>query len=309
MLKKIFIWWWIFVLFLINLPYLLSFYDNYNWQQLFEQKKYDLAIKKFTQANNVEWIYDIWNTLYKQWKYEDSIKTYLSILWTWKNELNFRLNHNLWNAYYRFWEKQTNINLKKWYWEKAVTYYQKALKIKYDEQTKDNLEFVLNKLKDLKNQKNNKQQQKQQNKNWQKKDNKQQTQNQNWQKKNSQNKQGQWKKQENKNWKKNSSSKNWQKQWEKKENKSAQWNWNKSKAGKKNWAQTAWRQQNKPQTPEQKQQAQMMKALQEYQKNLKLQQKRNMQNYGKVYQPPRSNDPFDDPFFTWMPKQNNVKDW
>ena len=306
MLKKIFILVWILLLGFINLPYLKSFYNNWTGKQLFEQKKYDLAQKKFSQANNIEWIYNIWNTFYKQWKYVDSIKTYLSILWTWKNELNFRLNHNIGNAYYRFWQQQNDVNLKKWYWEKAVLYYQNALKIKYDKQTKDNLEFVLKKLKDLKN---NKQNQKQQQKNWQKKD-QQQNKNGSWKKKDNQNKQ--WKKQESKNWnkQKNASSKNWEKQWEKKQNQWQQWwNKNKSKTGKKSKAQTAWEKKNKPMTEKEKQQAQMMKALQKYQKNLEKEQKQNMQNYGKVYQPPRSNDPFNDPFFTWLPSQNNVKDW
>jgi len=308
MLKKIFIWWWILILLLINLPYLLSFYDNYTWKQFFEQKKYDLAKEKFSQANNIEWIYNIWNTLYKQGKCEDSIKTYLSILWTWKNDLNFKLNYNIANAYYRYGEKQTDVNLEKWYWLKAVDYYKKALKIKYDQQAKDNLEFILKKLKDLENQKNNKQ--KKQNQQWQK-NKKQQSQKQNWQKKGNQNKQGQWKKKDSKNQdkQKNPSSKNWQNQWEKKKNQAQWWNWNKSKTQKKNWKQTAWARQNKPQTEEEKRQAQMMKALQEYQKNLKKQQKQNMWNYGKVYQIPRSNDPFDDPFFTWMPRENNIKDW
>jgi len=301
MLKKIFIWFWVIILVLVNFPYLLSFYNNWKWREYFEQKKYDLAKEKFSQTADFEWIYNLWNTYYKQWKYEDSIKTYLSILWTWKNDLNFKLNYNLWNAYYRYGESQENLSLKRWYWLKAVDYYKQALKIKYDQQAKDNLEFVLNKLKDLG--KNNKQQQ---NKQEQKKQNKKQ----NWQKKDGQKKE--WQKKNSKNWKKqnNSSSKNWKKQWEKKQNQTNWKNGNKSKTGKKKQAQTAWNKQNKPQTEQEKKQAQMMKALQEYQKNLKQQQRQNMQNYGKVYQPPRNNDPFDDPFFTWMPRQwDNVKDW
>ena len=292
MLKKIFIWWWVLILLLINLPYLLSFFNNYTWKQFFEQKKYELAKKEFNQANSIEWIYNIWNVLYKQWKYENSIKTYLSILWTWKNELNFKLNYNIANAYYKYWEKQTDVNLKKWYWLKAVDYYKKALKIKYDKQAKDNLEFVFNKLKNKKQNKQN-----------------QQSQKKNWQKKNKKEKQWGWEKKDNKNWQKKSLTKEWQKQWEDKKNQNKWWNWNKSKAQKKKWTQTSWTKQNKQQTEKEKQQAQMMKALKEYQKNLKKQQKQNMQNYGKIYQKPRIDDPFDDPFFTWMPKHNNVKDW
>jgi len=203
--KKLFFVIWVFILCIFNIPYLKSFYYNLKWKEFFNDKKYALATKEFNHANNIEWTYNLWNTFYKQWNYKKSIQIYSSILWQNKNDMNYRLYHNIGNAYYKYWEKQTNLNLKIWYYENAINKYKNALDIKYNKQTKDNLLFVLNKLQKLKET---------QKKQWQKNNTKQ------WNWKRWQQKRENWKNE--KQWKKNWNKQNWQK------NNTKQWNWKKN---------------------------------------------------------------------------------
>lgn len=143
-------------LLIINLYSIASFYENYSWKNLYETKDYSWSILKFEKSWNINWVYNKANSLYKQQNYEEGIKEYKSILTDKKNELNFRLNHNIWNSFYRIWESNEDIEIKIKNWQESVNFYTDALNIKYDEQTKQNLEFVLKKIKENKSEEEDK---------------------------------------------------------------------------------------------------------------------------------------------------------
>jgi hypothetical protein len=298
---------------------------------------YSLAASLFPPTKI--WTYNKANAYYKLWDYEKAKQIYLSIYWNWYNNLDYKLNHNLWNTFYRLWEKENNILKKIQLWEKAIKYYKTAIKIwekikvnKNDlNETKANLQFVLNKLKNLQKNKNQKQQsnnQWQNKKNQQKKQqesnnskwNNQQNNNKSWENKNSQqnnnwtnktNKNKQWKESNQKNWK---AEQKWQTNNNQGRNQSSK-QWQNNKQSNNQWTLN-----NNQQNQTSKWQKNIERALQQYEKMLEQKQKQNMQNYGKVYQP-KWQSPFDnpffqdiidsDPFFEWDPfeKRNEVKDW
>lgn len=300
----------------LNFFSIKNFSLNAYWNNFFEKKWYIDAEKIFSKSWNIFWVYDEANSLYKQWKFSDAIKKYFSILWDEKNSLNFNLNHNIWNSYYRIWEKSEKIEEKKSYREKSVEYYKNALDVKYDEETKKNLEFVLNKIKKLweKNKKSEDKKNQNNSKNSDSKNGKK-----SWEKKD-------WISKKGKNWEKKDG-KSWKKDWEKKwGNKSAnsKWKgdkkWEKSWTADKNWEK--WKKNSDWKSWENSQQnswisKQQEQALKQYEKSLQNTQKQAGNYFNKVYQENKSNDPFDsffqnDPFFNnwdlnWWKEEK--KDW
>ena len=312
----------ILILALVLILFLI--YQNL-WYLFYSLWYYNKAINFFW--SDKVWLYDKWNSYYNLKDYENAKSLYLKARTSWFNLTNFFVNYNLWNTYYRIWEKASNIKLKYENWLNAVKYYANAIAIwekikinnQYLFQAKKNLEFVLNKLKDLTHQEKNKQEK---NKQWNNKNNNQSNENNNSknnnQKSNSSqawknNKQSSWSKQEKNRWSnpqrnnKSSKQQNWKntKNWLS-ENK--QWNNQNSWKFKNNSNQSNLQEQN------------IYKALQEYEKQLLQQQKYNIKNfYDKRYQNQNQNpfnqmfnDPFfqDDQFFEWLPfwNENNVKD-
>lgn len=131
---------------ILNIFYIKSFYFNVYWNLFFGEKSYDKAINNFIKSNNIYWVYNEANSIYKKWDFKEAIRKYLSIYWNDKSLLNFALNHNIWNSYYKLSEKVSEKEIQIKYLEQSVNYYSKALDIKYDEETKKNLEFILNKI-------------------------------------------------------------------------------------------------------------------------------------------------------------------
>ena len=328
--------WIISILFiLLNTFSINAFYNNFLWKDKYQNKLYDDSIKYFDKSGNINWAYNKANTYYKEKKYLDSIKEYKSILSDKKNDLNFRINHNIANAFYRLWEQSKDKKIKLKSWEKSIKYYTDALNIKYDEKTKKNLEFVLKKIKqEKKKQQENQQKENNSNKQENSKDSNQSSkwENKDW---NSQEKWDKnWKsqnKKDSKNWKSwekwdtNKNNKDW-KTWSWKDaNKKSQEKWNKDwkswktkewadwKSDKAKWDKQAWKTlKSQENNISDKQEA----AIQKYEQSLKQDQLQNAWNFNKVYEENTSNDPFDnffnDPFFNndllnnWW---NDKKDW
>jgi len=189
--KKIIIIIWIILWFLlINIFSINSYYNNLEWNKLYENKDFSWALENFSKNKNYIWLY------------------------------------NLWNTNYRLWEQEKEDNKKIEYWEKSVDFYKNSLKLKYDPRTEYNYNFVLDKLKKLKK-KQEEEKQKQEQKNnkdnkndWNSKDWKEWEKKENWE---SWDKQKDWKE-----WSKweNSDKEDWEqfkKNWEnwKKSNKTA----------------------------------------------------------------------------------------
>ena len=287
----------ILLFFIVNIFSLKAFSFNAYWDILYDKNDFESAIKYYEVAWNKEWIYNKANALYKQKKYTESIKEYMSLVTNDENIYDFRLNHNIANNYYRLWELEKDSSKKIQNWEKSIEYYRNALNIKYDEETKKNMEFVLKKIEEEK-------------KKEQEKD----------KKKDDENKTGSWS--EDKSWK---SEQNKTGSWS--EDKS--WKWEQNKTG--SWGEDkSWKQQSKDSSNQGKEKQwenlswskpeknnlskEQSKALQEYQESLKQEQKNNSNSFNKVYQGNNPGDPFNvfnDPFFdndllNWW---NNKKDW
>lgn len=152
MIKKL----WLFFLFLlififINLSHIRSYYYNTLWDKYYSKQDLEKSIDYFKKADNDAWNYNLWNIYYVKRDYDSAIK-YFEKVWEYASkELLFRTNHNLWNAYYRIWEIDLENSLK--YFEMSLKFYEKALNLFYDKETKANYDFVLDKIKDLENNK------------------------------------------------------------------------------------------------------------------------------------------------------------
>lgn len=85
---------------------------------------------------------------YKLWEYKKALELYSQV--DCKNLENcFILYYNIWNTYYKLWdfeeEKLKKISL----WQSSLSFYSKALNLKDDLETKKNYDFVLEKLREL----------------------------------------------------------------------------------------------------------------------------------------------------------------
>lgn len=94
---------------------------------------------------------DRWNVYYNMGDYKNAVSVYrlidcddLSL------ENCFILNHNIWNAYYRLWDLGgVLLSDRVAYWTNAIDFYLRALKIRDDEETEANYDFVMEKLKKI----------------------------------------------------------------------------------------------------------------------------------------------------------------
>ncbi len=296
-MKKVFFLILILSILIANFSCIRSYYKNLLWKYLFDTKQYEKALKYFDNTNI--WNYNKANTFYKLWDYKRAIAYYLSIK-TNKIIEKYYLLHNLWNSYYKLWELFENSDKNKMinYRKISVKYYEKALKLwkwKIDSkdllETKSNLEYVLNKLKNNKN--NN------YNKNKEKNDKNNEINNK---------KQSNLSKETNK---VNKSKSNWTNNKSlsiKKKSKSTNWTNNKSLATKnkgKKWDEKYNNQNDKS----------LDNILENYSKQLQEEQKKFIYNYNKKYKP-KNNDLFDifeqfenDPFFQELPNNQEWKDW
>jgi Ca-activated chloride channel family protein len=125
----------------------------YNSNNYLEKKDYKSAYSELNSISNKtnKIHYNIANTLYKQGKYEDAIKSYKEVH---SKALDYNKLHNMGNAY----AKLNNF-------DEAVKSYEEALRIKKDKDTQFNLELIKKKQKEQQKQKNKKEQQDKKNKN------------------------------------------------------------------------------------------------------------------------------------------------
>lgn len=287
--KKNILTFLILIIFLLNIFALKAFSFNAFWDYFYHKNDYENALKYFNNAWNKQWIYNKANVLYKQRKYKESIKEYMSLLSIGSTIYDFRLNHNIANNFYRLWEAEKDIDKKIKTWEKSVEYYRNALNITYDDQAKKNLEFVLKKIEEAKNKKEKENNKEQKSNNDQEKDkNNQKNNKQDSDKKDKQNSKDT----------KQSGEKN---QWETKE----EW----EKKGQESGEQKTSKEQ-KWESESNLSQDQT-KALQQYEEALKQEQKNNSDGFNKVYRESNNSDPFDnfdtimnDPFFN-----NDLLNW
>ncbi len=265
---------------LLNIIFLKDFFYNSYSNYLFSNKDFSWALNNFSKAKNVYWAYNSANSLYKQNQFEKAIKSYLSIVWDEKNSFNFNIYHNLWNSYYKLWEPKSDEEKLKNF-EKSVSFYEKALNIKYDEQTKKNLDFVLDKMKKIQEKKKQEQQEKQNN---------EQSKSWSWSE-NSENKSWSLSEDKSSSWSENSKTENW-------------------KNSSKSWQNEKWE---SSLTEEQLQQ------IENYSKDLKEQEKNSSALFNKVYKWGQNeqntsdfealfwNDPFfDNSLLEWWKEE---KDW
>lgn len=132
----------------------------------YNNKDYKTASNKFKDfINTNEGKYNFANSLYKEKKYQSALNIYKDIS-TSDDSLEFKKLHNMGNSYVKLNDL-----------ENAKKMYEKALQIKDDKATKENLDIVNNALKNKENKnskqnKNNKSKEKQNNKNESKKNQK-----------------------------------------------------------------------------------------------------------------------------------------
>ena len=297
--KSVFYIFFIITIILANLPSIFSYHYNYSGEKSYIEEKYDNAIKSFEKSKSANSFYNLWNSYYKKKDYKNAIENYLLSWNIWNDNIKFSSFHNLWNSYYRYWKQDEKTKLENFL--NSVSYYEKALKIKNDEETKKNRDFVLEKIKELKDQEKDKNEQKQ---NWQEdnKDSKQEE--------NSTNKNESKENKTNENSQKNDSwnEKNWEKSWNK-ENEQKQ-NWQNEENQNNDWEKKT---SSSSQWEDDKKLDEAQKAqLDEYKKTLNQMQNQYSQWFNKVYNE-WNEDPFSDDFFFNSFFDNNInqkeKDW
>jgi len=112
-------------------------------KQLYEDKKYDEASNQYRKLPaTAQGLYNLGDTLYKQNKYKEAIKSYNKVI-TKDKELEGKKLHNIGNSYLKLNDL-----------EKAKEFYEKSLKIREDNETRENLVLV---TKELEKQKKKKQ--------------------------------------------------------------------------------------------------------------------------------------------------------
>ena len=284
-----------FLLITTNILDILWFFYNEKWIKEFNQSQYSNAYKNFKQADIYKSSaiekYNIANTYYKQWNFQDALTFYNFALSSNPNcdksqnpdqsRVNFcSLNyHNLGNTYYRLWEQNNDQQQKISLRNQAIENYKNALELKYDQETKKNLDFVQKKIDELKNQ----QAQEQQNQ----EDSKQQ---QDWQN----NQSWSWNEQQNSEWEQNWTWYQENQTWNNSQEQNLSWTnqSNNQASSDSKSSDTAWED---SQTLLTNQQEQELKNYMEY---LKQEEVNNQQYFNKKIQNSDQNDIFSQ--FFWM---------
>ena len=122
--------------------YTFNFESIEKANEAYKNKEYDKASGNYRKVTtNPQSFYNLANSLYKEKKYDDAIKAYENVVTTDK-DLESKKLHNLGNSYVQ----KNDL-------EKAKEFYEKALKIKEDKETRENLEIVNNELEKKENEK------------------------------------------------------------------------------------------------------------------------------------------------------------
>jgi tetratricopeptide (TPR) repeat protein len=133
----------------INFFNIVGFFQNFFGNFYFYTHQYSKAKDLFKKEKTSIWDFDLANALYKEWSFSEALKTYIALLWKEKTYLNFALNYNIWNTYYRLSEQKKDSKENQWFLEKALSHYNEALKIKSDWQTQKNIDFIKEKMKNI----------------------------------------------------------------------------------------------------------------------------------------------------------------
>jgi Ca-activated chloride channel family protein len=130
----------VFVLFLV-MPYeskalSIDYFNAKEATKAYESQAYERALEHFLALKpSPQKDYNIANTYYKMQKYDKALEFYANIISS-DATINFKKYHNSANSYFMMQE-----------YEKAVQNYEKALRIREDAQTKENLAIAREKLK------------------------------------------------------------------------------------------------------------------------------------------------------------------
>jgi Ca-activated chloride channel family protein len=282
----------------INIFDILWFFYNKKWKDLYEKLDYKNAYQNFKKSdqynNSAIEKYNIADTYYKQWDFQNALTFYNYALSETQNcdketDFCFLNYHNLWNTYYRLWEKNNDLEQKKSLRNQAITNYEKALKIKYDKETKENLEFVQRKIEELDQQEKDKQNQQNNSGSNNSK--------QKWSWDNQQSQNGSWWDQKNWSWS-NVQTNNHSSQ----EN----WSWNRQN-------QNTWNNNSNTNNSENNLSKDQTQKLQEYMQYLQQEELKNQWNFNKKTQNSDQQDIFSqffwsDPFFDNSALNNDGKD-
>jgi Ca-activated chloride channel homolog len=138
----------VFVLILLSSLPISSYAYEFDFEkikkakELYKEKKYNEAADQYRAIRTTpESLYNLGNSLYKEKKYDKAIDMFSKIV-TDDIDLEAKKLHNLGNSY-----------VQKNKLQKAKEFYEKALKVKFDKQTKENLDMVNKALKDQNKQK------------------------------------------------------------------------------------------------------------------------------------------------------------
>lgn len=149
-ITSIFIWF-----FILNLQNIYNYFLDNKVNNHYENGNYYLSYNYYSSSNKLTLVdvYNQANSLYKLNIYNDSLKKYLSLEKT-NFKHKYELFYNIWNNYYRLWEKLLNNSDKLDKYNLALEYYLKAKSIKQTSNVNHNYDFVLNKIKLLKENEN-----------------------------------------------------------------------------------------------------------------------------------------------------------
>ncbi|NVP17261.1 tetratricopeptide repeat protein [Candidatus Gracilibacteria bacterium] len=154
MIKKLGLFFLFLLIFIfINSSHIRSYYYNTLGDKYYAKQDLEKSIDYFKKADNDSGNYNLGNIHYVKRDYDSAIKYFEKVGEYASKDLLFRTNHNLGNAYYRIGEIDLENNLK--YFEMSLKFYEKALNLFYDKETKSNYDFVLDKIKNLENNKDN----------------------------------------------------------------------------------------------------------------------------------------------------------
>ena len=137
-------------LFILFFPTIFFYFSNLIFEKnfIYANKLNSHLEKVFT--NNDYLKFKKGDFYYKYLEYGKSLDYYLKVKC--KNDDHcLKLNHNIWNAFYKLWSSNENNSRKIFYRQNALNNYSKWLTYKYDEETKYNYDYVLKRLEELKN--------------------------------------------------------------------------------------------------------------------------------------------------------------
>jgi hypothetical protein len=153
-MKKILVISFIIFTLLFNVNSIFSYISNIQAISSYKSHNYKSSLDDFQNATSYKnseknlnkLIFNEAIALYKLKKFKEAKSLFLQI-----DDLDndFKINHNLWNTFFRLWESESgDVQIE--YWEKSLSSYENALSQKYDEETKMNYDFVEAKISELK---------------------------------------------------------------------------------------------------------------------------------------------------------------